>query len=141
MEDPARLYVFGASGSGTSTLGQHLAERLRLVHVDCDDRYWAKTDPPFQEKRAPIDRVTSILQALGPDGWVLSGSCDTWGQAILDRARLIVFVTLPTPLRLERLKAREIARFGDRIEKGGDMHRTHADFTETRVSEMISLCQ
>ncbi len=128
MTDPARIYVFGASGTGTTTLGRQIGARLHLCHVDCDDHFWAPTDPPFQEKRVPADRLASLSGALGTAGWVLSGACTTWGQTILDRATLIVFITLPTALRLERLKARETARFGDRIDAGGDMHRTHTEF-------------
>lgn len=43
---------------------------------------------------------------------------------------LVVFVVTPTPVRLERLAAREKSRFGDRIAPGGDMHEIHEGFRE-----------
>jgi hypothetical protein len=53
-----------------------------------------------------------------------------WGDALINNADLIVFVATPTPVRLERLAAREKQRFGDRIVPGGDMHEIHVAFRE-----------
>lgn len=125
-----RIYIFGASGSGTTTLGKQIAADYSLVNVDCDDHYWAPTDPPFSVKREPHERVVSMSEALGDDGWVLSGACHGWGGEITDCASLIVFVTLPTHIRIERLIARERTRFGNRIQEGGDMHQIHQDFIQ-----------
>jgi adenylate kinase family enzyme len=50
-----KLVVFGASGSGTTTLGNEVAKRTGFVRLDVDDFYWEKTEPPFQEKR-PLDK-------------------------------------------------------------------------------------
>lgn len=126
--NPDRLYIFGASGTGTTTLGAHVSKQRQLVHVDCDDHYWAPVDPPFSLKRTPDERVRSMINALGSDGWVLTGACNGWSAELIDQATLIVFITLPTPLRLERLARRERTRFGHRIEAGGDMHQIHKDF-------------
>lgn len=53
-----------------------------------------------------------------------------WGDALMAAVDLIVFVVTPTPVRLERLAAREKQRFGDRIAPGGDMHQIHVAFRE-----------
>lgn len=123
-----RVYVFGASGSGVTTLGAEVASALGLVHVDCDDHFWAPTEPPFSKKRTPVERITSMRDALGDAGWVLTGACNSWGAEVVRQADLIVFVTLPTPMRLERVLRREQDRFGSRIEAGGDMFSNHKDF-------------
>lgn len=125
-----RIYITGASCAGVTTLGHNLATRLGIRHVDVDDFYWMPTNPPFTTKRPPSDRVSLIQQALGDDGWVLSGSCMVWGDTLIADADLIVFVVTPTPVRLERLVAREKARFGERIASGGDMHAIHVAFRE-----------
>ena len=44
------IHIFGASGCGTTTLGDAVAEKLPLTHFDVDDFYWRPTDPPFVEK-------------------------------------------------------------------------------------------
>ena len=42
-----RIHILGASGSGTTTLGRALAERLQCPHFDADDYFWVPTDPPL----------------------------------------------------------------------------------------------
>lgn len=125
-----RIYIFGASGTGSTTLGQSVSSVLGLRHVDTDDHYWAPTDPPFSVKNAPEQRVISMRNALGNEGWVLSGACNEWGGELVEQADIIVFTLLATSLRLKRLRLREKARFGERIEEGGDMFRIHVDFIE-----------
>ena len=115
MEETVRIYITGASCAGVTTLGHALVPLLGLHQVDVDDFYWLPTNPPFSVKRPPEERVCMIEQALGDDDWVLSGSCNGWGEALIAKADLIVFVETPTAVRLERLAAREKGRFGDRI--------------------------
>ena len=38
-----RIHILGASGSGTTTLGRALAERLQCRHFDTDDYFWLPT--------------------------------------------------------------------------------------------------
>ncbi|MFL1386133.1 AAA family ATPase [Pseudomonas tritici] len=125
-----RIYITGASCAGVTTLGQNLATRLDVRQVDVDDYYWMPTDPPFTTKRPPADRVSLMQQALGDDDWVLTGSCLGWGDALIADAELIVFVITPTSVRLERLDAREMERYGGRIAPGGDMYQIHEAFRE-----------
>ena len=130
MKPDARVYITGASCAGVTTLGRSLADRLTVQQLDVDDFYWLPTDPPFATKREPEERVRLIRQRQGQSGWVLTGSFDGWGDALIDDADLIAFLITPTPVRLERLIAREAARFGDRIMPGGDMHEIHVAFRE-----------
>jgi adenylate kinase family enzyme len=130
MEEAMRIYITGASCAGVTTLGRSLATQLGLRHADVDDYFWMPTNPPFTTKRPVPERVPLIQQALGEDNWVLTGSCMVWGDALLAQVDRIVFVVTPTAVRLERLAAREKARFGERIAPGGDMHDIHVGFRE-----------
>ena len=70
------IHIFGASGSGTTTLGRALAADMSLVHMDTDDYYWLPTDPKFTTKR-PIEDRLSHMQAdinAAEKGVVISGS-------------------------------------------------------------------
>lgn len=125
-----RIYVTGAAGSGVTTLGRALSAAFGPVHIDCDDYYWMPTDPPYTTKRPAAERVPLIRSALGEGGWVLTGSFDGWGDPLIDRVGLIVFVSTPQPVRLARLAAREKERFGDRILPGGDMYGIHRSFMD-----------
>ncbi|MCP3751881.1 adenylate kinase [Pseudomonas sp. SBB6] len=125
-----RIYITGASCAGVTTLGQNLATLLGVRHADVDDFFWMPTNPPFTTKRPVSERVPLLQQTLGDEDWLLTGSCIGWGDALIAHADLIVFVVTATPVRLERLAAREKERFGDRIAPGGDMHEIHVAFRE-----------
>jgi adenylate kinase family enzyme len=126
-----RVGITGASGCGVTTLGAALAERLGAVHIDTDDHYWVATDPPYQVKRGIPERLAGIRMEQARSGrWVLSGTLDRWAEEALRDVELIVFLDVPTKLRLERLRKRERARFGDSLLPGGAMHETHREFIE-----------
>jgi adenylate kinase family enzyme len=127
----ARVHITGAACAGVTTLGRALADRLAVPLADTDDAYWLPTDPPFTARRLPQERRALIRQwTAGSPGWVIAGSLVSWGSELIRTAHLTVFVDTPTPLRLERLRAREAARFGARILPGGDMHAIHESFLD-----------
>lgn len=109
-----RILITGASGSGTSTLGAALAQTLQGRHLDGDDCYWLPTTPAFMSKRPASERADMVSRALQASGSVvvMSGSVVGWGHEVEDAFDLVVFLTLPTALRVERLRLREIERFG-----------------------------
>jgi adenylate kinase family enzyme len=124
-----RIHITGGSGSGTTTLGAHLALALRLPHHDTDDFYWMPTDTPYSEKRPIADRLALMSQMFLPrEGWVLSGALMGWGDPLVSHFDLIIFLGLPQDIRLARLKAREKNSYGARIGPGGDLERAHRDF-------------
>ena len=128
---PHRVHIFGASGSGTSTLGRMLAERLRGRFLDTDSYYWLATDPPFTRKRDPAVRLAMIERDVrGAEHWVLSGSLCGWGDPLLHRFTLAVFLYLPPAPRMSRLARRERDRYGDRIAPDGDLHAAHMEFMD-----------
>ncbi len=131
MIRPSKLYILGASCSGVSTLGQALSAQLGVPQLDVDSFYWLPTDPPYTTKRAPEDRVQMIrAEQARTDGWILSGSFIGWGEALVDDVDLVIFVHTPTPVRMQRLDAREAQRHGARILPGGDMHAAHRAFRD-----------
>jgi hypothetical protein len=108
-----RIHVTGASGSGTTTLAEALANSLVLRHLDADNYYWLPTSPPFKQKRNPSERFALLRNEIQANsGVVLSGSVMGWGPEIEDSFSLIVFLYLPAELRVERLRQRELERFG-----------------------------
>ncbi len=124
-----RIHLTGGSGSGTSTLGQALAEALGVPHHDTDDFFWLPTDPPYQEPRPREARCALLAHRLDRrPGWVLSGSLSGWGDVFIDRFTLVVFMDLDKRARIARLKQRERRRYGDAIDPGGAMHDAHVRF-------------
>jgi adenylate kinase family enzyme len=129
---PQRIHILGASGSGTTTLAAGIAARHGHQHLDTDDYYWLPTQPPFRETRPLDERLAMLGQALrGQVRWVLSGSLCGWGDVFIPEFDLVVFLAIPDSLRMARLRAREIQRYGARaIAPGGELHEAHVQFLD-----------
>ena|ERR1700761_1317367 len=103
-----RILILGASGSGTTTLGRALSCDLSVPVFDTDNYYWLPSSPPFQRKQDPAIRLTQILHDLElVSPAIISGSILNWGLELEDSLSLIVFITVPAAIRIERLKMRE----------------------------------
>lgn len=107
----SRIHITGASGSGTTTLGRALADHLGFRALDGDDYFWLPTSPPYRTKRDADERTQLLVADLQPP-FVLTGSVVGWGQAIEDAFDLIVLLTVPTDIRLQRLRLREMVEVG-----------------------------
>ena len=127
-----RVHILGASGSGTTTLGAALAARTGAVHLDTDDYFWLPTDPPFETQRPMPERLALLAADLdAASHFVLSGSFCGWGDPLAPRFELMVFLRVPTGVRLKRLVARERREFGAAaLAPGGRMHENHTAFLE-----------
>jgi adenylate kinase family enzyme len=108
-----RILITGASGSGTSTLGLALAQKLGIAHFDADDYFWLPTDPPYVQRRDTADRLALLLRDLSShDDATLTGSIDGWGSLLEDSLDLVVFLYADAAVRIERLLRRETERYG-----------------------------
>ena len=124
-----RIHIFGASGSGTSTLGRAISARYGYFFMDTDDYFWLPTDPPFAEKRPREERLSLIRRDFAAhEKAVLCGSLCGWGDALIPLFDLAVRLELPHDLRMRRLQEREKNRYGSRILPGGDLEETHRAF-------------
>ena len=124
------IHITGASGSGVTTLGRALAVRLGAAHLDTDGFYWLPTDPPFRERSLLPDRIAAMERAFAnaDHGWVLSGSLDGWGAVFIPCFSAVLFVYTPHDVRMARIHAREIERYGDAVQPGGAMYEQHLEF-------------
>lgn len=127
-----RIHITGASGSGTSTLGRALAQALGVPHHDTDDYFWLPTSPPYCDKRPIPDRLRLMQELFLPrDGWVLSGSLDGWGNPLIASFDLVAFLSVPTPVRLARLREREARRYGAAaMQPGGARYVATVEFID-----------
>ncbi|WP_114602043.1 AAA family ATPase [Gordonibacter sp. 28C] len=123
------LHIFGASGSGTTTLGEAISEAYDCHFIDVDDCYWLPTDPPFRRKRPREERLAMIVESIDSHKRsVVSGSLCGWGDSLIPRFDAAVRIEANTSVRIDRLERRERCRFGSRIDAGGDMYAAHRDF-------------
>ena len=126
------IIVFGAPGSGTSTIGRALARKLGFSYFETDDFSGEKIDtPPFRKSRT-LEERTSLLQLAicSCENFVISGSMWDWGESFIPYFDLAVFITAPVNVRIDRLEKREREEYGERIKQGGDMFDYHRNFIE-----------
>ncbi len=125
------IHIYGASGSGTSTLGREISIRLGYVFLDTDDFFWKRTNPMYSEKRSPEEAVTMIFEKIRTlDQVVLCGPLVDWGDELIKEFTLAVRLDTETKVRLHRIKEREYEKFGARILPEGDMYEQHLRFLE-----------
>jgi len=108
-----RILVTGAAGSGTSTLARALADVLDARSLELDDFYWLPDAQPYSRKRGAEARLALLNGALqAAPRAVLAGSPMGWDTVLEASFDAVVFLYLPTPIRLARLEARELQRGG-----------------------------
>lgn len=126
---PCRLFIMGASGSGTTTLGRAISNRWAVPHADVDDYFWQPTSPPYREKRAPAERIALMRKVFLPrSAWVLSGSVMGWGEELVEKIDAVVLLTLDPESRMSRLRAREGVRLLELARTGGIDEAAHEEF-------------
>jgi adenylate kinase family enzyme len=126
-----RIHILGASGSGTSTLARALSEKLGYQHFDTDNYYWLPSEEPFTQPR-PIDQRRALLERdlAAHENWVLSGSLCGWGDLFIRYFELVIFLWIPSDIRMSRLLDRERERYGIDMEPGGKRYLNHKTFME-----------
>jgi len=123
------IHIYGASGSGTSSLGKKISEELGYIFLDSDDYYWLPTNPRFIKPRDIDERVRLMREDVDSSGnVVIAGSLVGWGDFLIPEFTLVVRLITDTDVRVARLHKREYERFGTRIEPDGDMYEQHLDF-------------
>ena len=125
------IIICGLNGSGKTTTGRLVAERLGIKRMDVEDYYFLDSEIPFTVSRTK-DEVRELMWAdiQKHKEYVLSSvGCD-WGEQIEGSLALAVFLTAPKETRMARIDHREIVRFGDRVLEGGDMYEQQKRFRQ-----------
>jgi len=126
-----KILIFGASGTGTRTLGKEIEKRTDFIHLDVDDYYWKKTEPPFQEKILLVERNKNLKTDFKKYQNVLvSGSMVSWGKEWETAFDLAVFIKLENNERMKRLKKREIEHYGKNLLTNKKIQKNSKAFLE-----------
>ncbi|MCD8508517.1 MAG: AAA family ATPase [Bacillus sp. (in: Bacteria)] len=124
----AKIHIIGASGSGTTTLGEALEAELSIVHLDTDDYYWKEK---YSEKWTVDERTRHLHADLKKHNhWVLTGSLVNWSESFIPLFDLVVFLWIPKEIRLKRLFDRELERYGTASLPGGSRYKETCEFLE-----------
>lgn len=128
------IILFGGMGVGDTTLGRAIAEKLDWPHFDLDDFIWRWDTPrPFTVIRPRSEKIAMLREAISHHPhFVMSGSMFSFRKEFEACFQLAVFLTAPAEVRAERIRKRELARWGARVLPGGDMYESdgsiHKDY-------------
>jgi len=125
-----KVYIFGAAGSGTTTQGIDLANKLDIPFFDSDLYFWEDTEIPFMIRRKPELRNEMLETAVHHlESYVIGGgSLPNWDHGWLQTFDFAVFLYIPQKLRLERLQQREYQRFGELLFSDAERNRQYIEF-------------
>ncbi|MFK7954181.1 MAG: AAA family ATPase [Ekhidna sp.] len=124
-----KILIIGASGSGSTTLAKKIGDQFSFSHLDVDDYYWKKTTPPYQKKVSPsLRRENHYKDFNASEDAIVSGSLVSWGNEWLTLFDLTVFIKIDPSIRMQRLKDREMERYGSQLQSNDLIKKQSADF-------------
>ncbi|HJO93725.1 MAG TPA: AAA family ATPase [Victivallales bacterium] len=126
------IHILGASGSGVTTLGKAIEKEFIIANIDTDDYFWMPTDPPYTTIRSEDERLKLLNIDMNQNkNWVLAGSLCGWGDSLIPLFDLVIFLYIPKEIRMQRIKEREITRFGETaLLPKGNLYKQHCEFIE-----------
>lgn len=72
------------------------------------------------------------------DSFVLTSVKGDYGNEISSMYKLGVFLSVPTSIRLERVKRRSFEKYGERVLLGGDLYEQEQDFLDFVQTRSLS---
>jgi len=130
-----KIHIVGASCAGSTTLGEALATQLNYPYFDTDFYFWEPSEHPFTIKRDRDKRIEMLHNAVAHHPhYVIGGSLVSWGDEWLSTFDLVVFLYLPPEIRIQRLKDRELERYGDVIYNKPERIAAYQQFLEWAIA-------
>ncbi|HEY7548535.1 MAG TPA: AAA family ATPase [Hyphomicrobiaceae bacterium] len=103
-----RILVWGAPGTGKSTLARAIGARLGLPVIHLDAEYWR----PGWVKPAQEEWLAQVTALTARDAWVMDGNYSATWDLRLPRAGAVVWLDLPRALYLSRTLRRTFFNWG-----------------------------
>ena len=104
LEDKQRILIIGNSGSGKSTFGKFLSEKLNLPLIHLDKYFWK----PGWKLPEQNEWTESVRELISDDRWIIEGNYYRTFMIRALRTDLIYFFDYSTVLCLYRIHKRVI---------------------------------
>lgn len=145
------ILICGLNGTGKSTLGKALAERLQSHFIDIENLYFPKKDPDYlYDKPRTREEVARLLidEMKAHEDFVLASGKGDYGEAVTSLFQCVVLLIVPKEIRMQRVKERSFQKFGRRMSVGGDLYEREEKFfrfvesrAENEVEEWVKTLQ
>lgn len=125
------IIICGLNGTGKSTLGKALAEKLHFYFIDNEDLYFPKIDPAYiyaaPRTREEVEKL--LLNEINKnENFVFASVKGDYGEIIYSFFQYAVLIDVPKDIRIERVKNRSFQKFGNRMLFGGDLYEQEERF-------------
>jgi adenylate kinase family enzyme len=110
LERLKRIAVIGTSCSGKTTFAYHLAQLMRVTHIELDAIHWLPNWTP-----RPSDEFRMLVEeAVAADKWVLDGNYSRTRDIVWSRATSLIWLNYPFHVVAYRALRRTAHRVFDR---------------------------
>ena len=119
------ILICGLNGTGKSTLGRMLADRMRYEFIDNEDLFFPKADPSytFSSSRSEEDVIRLLEEKISENNrFIFAAVRGNYGDRLIASLDYIVLIEVPKQIRSKRVRDRSYQKFGDRILPGGDLY-------------------
>ena len=118
------ILICGLNGTGKSTLGRLLADRMGYTFIDNEDLYFPKADPSyrFARPRSKEEVIRLLEEKIAENNrFIFAAVKGDYGDRLAASLDHIVLMEAPKPVRSQRVRNRSFQKFGERILPGGDL--------------------
>ena len=125
------IIICGLNGTGKSTLGKALAEKLHFHFIDIENLYFPKTNPnkiyASPRTRKEVEKLF-LHEIKTHKDFILASVKGDYGEDIYSLIQYAILLDVPKNIRLKRVKKRSFQKFGNRMLLGGDLYEQEENF-------------
>ena len=143
------IIICGLNGTGKSTLGKVLAEKLHFHFIDIETLYFPITDSDnlytSPRTREEVEKLL-LHEVKTHESFILASVKGDYGEAVYSFFQYAILLEAPKEIRLQRVKNRSFQKFGNRMLLGGDLYEQEENFfnlvesrAENTVEEWVKL--
>ena len=137
------IMICGLNGTGKSTLGKALAEKLHFYFIDNENLYFSGTELScvYADPRTREEAETLLFREMNAhENFVFASVKGDYGEAVCPFFQYVVLISVPKDIRLQRVKNRSFQKFGSRMLPGGDLYGQEErffDFVKSRSEDTV----
>ncbi len=119
------ILICRLNGTGKSTLGRMLADRMGYEFIDNEDLFFPKTDSlyTFSAPRSKEEVIRLLEERIMENKrFIFAAVRGNYGDRLIASLDHIVLIEVPKKLRCQRVQDRSYKKFGNRILPSGDLY-------------------